>query len=199
MPHGTCWAMATTPSNLGYWILDAYTGAVSAYGDANSYGDRTASNTGGADLWPISIALVPTSDGKGYWILDVGLSGLGSVRAYGDAISYGDQTDVAGITGINGRPVDMAATPDGKGYWIVDSDGGVFAFGDAAFAGSMGGRPMAADVVGMARNATGSGYWLAGADGGVFAFGGAPFLGSMAGRPMAQPVFAIGTPALTVS
>jgi hypothetical protein len=116
--------MATTPSNLGYWILDAYTGAVSAYGDANSYGDRTASNTGGADLWPISIALVPTSDGKGYWILDVGLSGLGSVRAYGDAISYGDQTDVAGITGINGRPVDMAATPDGKGYWIVDSDGG---------------------------------------------------------------------------
>jgi hypothetical protein len=58
---------------------------------------------------------------------------------------------------------------------------------------------MAADVVGMARNATGSGYWLAGADGGVFAFGGAPFLGSMAGRPMAQPVFAIGTPALTVS
>ncbi len=33
----------------------------------------------------------------------------------------------------------MAATPDGKGYWLVASDGGVFAFGDAGFEGSMGG------------------------------------------------------------
>jgi hypothetical protein len=30
----------------------------------------------------------------------------------------------------------MAATPDGKGYWEVASDGGIFAFGDATFAGS---------------------------------------------------------------
>jgi len=34
----------------------------------------------------------------------------------------------------------MAATPSGHGYWIVDSDGGVFAYGDAPFLGSMGGR-----------------------------------------------------------
>ena len=38
----------------------------------------------------------------------------------------------------------MAATPDGKGYWLVASDGGIFAFGDAASSGSMGGPPQPA-------------------------------------------------------
>ena len=30
----------------------------------------------------------------------------------------------------------MAAGPDDDGYWLVASDGGVFAFGSAPFAGS---------------------------------------------------------------
>jgi hypothetical protein len=33
----------------------------------------------------------------------------------------------------------MAATPGGGGYWLVASDGGIFAFGDAPFEGSLGG------------------------------------------------------------
>ena len=33
---------------------------------------------------------------------------------------------------LNKPIVGMAATPDGQGYWLVASDGGVFAFGDAA-------------------------------------------------------------------
>ena len=41
---------------------------------------------------------------------------------------------------LNQPIVGMASTPDGKGYWLVASDGGVFAFGDAPFLGSMGGR-----------------------------------------------------------
>ena len=41
------------------------------------------------------------------------------------------------------------ATSTGKGYWEVASDGGVFAFGDAAFYGSMGGKPLNAPVVGI--------------------------------------------------
>ena len=44
----------------------------------------------------------------------------------------------------------MAATPDGQGYWVVASDGGLFAFGDAGFDGSMGGTPLNEPVVGMA-------------------------------------------------
>jgi hypothetical protein len=56
---------------------------------------------------------------------------------------------------MGGKPLDqpivgMAATPDGGGYWLVASDGGVFAFGDAQFHGSMGGKPLDQPIVGMA-------------------------------------------------
>ena len=41
------------------------------------------------------------------------------------------------------RPVvGMAPTPTGKGYWLVAADGGIFAYGDALFFGSMGGKPL---------------------------------------------------------
>jgi hypothetical protein len=85
----------------------------------------------------------------------------------------------------------MAATPSGRGYWLVASDGGVFAFGDAPFAGSTGGVRLAAPILGIAATPTGAGYWTAAADGGVFSFGDAPFAGSMAGVPLAAPVATI--------
>ena len=44
----------------------------------------------------------------------------------------------------------MTPAPDGGGYWFTASDGGVFSFGDAPFAGSLGGTETT-DVVGMAR------------------------------------------------
>jgi len=72
----------------------------------------------------------------------------------------------------------MTVAPGGGGYWFVASDGGIFAFGDARFYGSMGGRPLNEPVVGMASN-RGDGYWLVAADGGLFSFGTAPFYGSM--------------------
>jgi hypothetical protein len=45
--------------------------------------------------------------------------------------------------------VGIAPTPDGKGYWEVAADGGVFAFGDAKFDGSMGGTTLHAPIVGI--------------------------------------------------
>ena len=87
----------------------------------------------------------------------------------------------------------MAATSDGHGYWLVAADGGVFAFGDARFDGSMGGTHLNAPVVGISATPDGGGYWLAAADGGVFAFGDAPFEGSMAGSPLSGPVVGIAT------
>ena len=45
---------------------------------------------------------------------------------------------------------DRARTPDSGGYWLVASDGGIFAFGDAAFEGSTGGLPLQAPMVGVA-------------------------------------------------
>ncbi len=50
----------------------------------------------------------------------------------------------------------MASTPDGKGYWLVASDGGVFAFGDAQFEGSMGGVALPSPVTGIAATPDGT-------------------------------------------
>jgi len=84
--------------------------------------------------------------------------------------------------------VGMASTPDGRGYWLVASDGGVFAFGDAAFLGSMGATPLVSPVTGMAATHAGSGYWLVAGDGGIFSFGNARFHGSIGGAPLNDPV-----------
>jgi hypothetical protein len=43
----------------------------------------------------------------------------------------------------------MAPTSDGDGYWEVASDGGIFSFGDARFAGSEAGNHLNGPVVGM--------------------------------------------------
>ena len=64
----------------------------------------------------------------------------------------------------------MAPTPDGHGYYLVASDGGIFAFGDAQFQGSMGGQSLNQPVVGMSIDPASGGYWEVAVDGGVFSF-----------------------------
>ena len=81
----------------------------------------------------------------------------------------------------------MAATPDGGGYWLVASDGGVFSFGDARFAGSTGAMTLNKPIVGMAATPDGGGYWLVASDGGVFSFGDARFCGICSGSGDRQP------------
>jgi hypothetical protein len=44
----------------------------------------------------------------------------------------------------------MAATGSGGGYWLVAADGGVFAFGDARFLGSLPAQGGVDTVVGLA-------------------------------------------------
>ena len=51
----------------------------------------------------------------------------------------------------------MASTPDGKGYWLVAADGGTFSLGDAAFYGSMTGKPLHASIVGISPTSNGGG------------------------------------------
>jgi hypothetical protein len=89
---------------------------------------------------------------------------------------------------LNQPIVGMAATGDGRGYWNVASDGGLFAFGDAGFYGSMGGQPLNKPIVGMASTRDGKGYWLVASDGGLFAFGDAQFFGSTGNLTLNKPV-----------
>ena len=89
---------------------------------------------------------------------------------------------------LNEPIVGMAPTANGKGYWNVASDGGLFAFGNAAFHGSMGGQHLNRPIVGMAATRDGKGYWEVASDGGIFAFGDAGFYGSTGGIALNRPV-----------
>jgi hypothetical protein len=91
--------------------------------------------------------------------------------------------------------VGMAATLDGHGYWEVAADGGIFAFGDAGFYGSMGGKHLDKPVVGIATTPSGDGYWEVASDGGIFTFGNASFYGSVGGHALDAPVVGISATA----
>jgi hypothetical protein len=74
---------------------------------------------------------------------------------------------------------------------MAGADGGVFAFGDAPFFGSL---PAAsppvtvqAPIIALAPTPGGRGYWMAGADGGVFAFGDGKYLGSLPALGISLP------------
>ena len=112
--------------------------------------------------------------------------------AGGDVLPFGapDHGSTEG-TILNAPVVDIAASPDGTGYWTVASDGGVFSFGGAFYAGSLGDIPLNQPIVSMAATPSGRGYWLAAADGGVFTFGDAAFLGSRGSSGTSDPIVGI--------
>ncbi|HVA04148.1 MAG TPA: glycoside hydrolase family 43 protein [Acidimicrobiales bacterium] len=93
---------------------------------------------------------------------------------------------IAPVTFARGTPtVEAGQSPEG--YHLFAMDGGVFTFGAARFAGSMGATALRAPVVQGASDPATGGYWEVGADGGIFAFD-APFEGSMGGRTLDAPV-----------
>jgi hypothetical protein len=93
-------------------------------------------------------------------------------------------------------PVDASiglatASPTAGAYLSVAADGGVFGFGSAGFAGSLGGSHLNAPIVGVAAAPSGNGYWLVAADGGVFGFGSAGFAGSLGGSHLNAPIVGV--------
>ncbi len=167
----------------GYWITFD-DGRVKPYG-APLFGDRPTLLPGER----VS-ALSPTPTGAGYWLF----TDRGRVHVYGDAPHWGDLSTIRSEHGVpvadilNGPVVGSSPTPTGAGYWMVASDGGIFAFGDAKFYGSMGGTTLNGPVVGLAPTPSNRGYWLVATDGGIFAFGDAGFYGSMGGSLLNAPI-----------
>ena len=179
------------PSTHGYW-LDGSDGGIFTFGSAQFHG-----STGSLKLQRPVVGIVPTADKGGYW-LD---ASDGGIFAFGDSGFYGSVPGLGLHPAGSGKPnsldapiVGMVPSADGGGYFMVASDGGVFAFGDARFAGScpgIGGCSGAA--VAVMPDASGNGYWLVTQTGHVYTFGDAPYLG--APRPQSVPVTsAVRTP-----
>jgi hypothetical protein len=129
--------------------------------------------------------------------LDTGLVGLrilgtdGSLWGYGTTARWGSTNDIGDVRRNvrRGVPVRTAVgTVTGQGTWVADVNGSVYAFGDAAFYGSMGGTRLNQPIVGMAVTPSGGGYWLVASDGGIFAFGDAGFHGSTGAIRLNQPI-----------
>jgi hypothetical protein len=143
------------------------------------------------------VGITPTTDRGGYWLVgsDGGIFSFGDSRFYGSIPGLGYAP--AGTTGpnhLNAPIVGMVPSSDGGGYFMVASDGGVFAFGDAKFAGScpgIGGCSGAA--VAVMPDASGNGYWMVTATGHVYAFGDAGYYGAPA-SPSAPVTSAHRTP-----
>ena len=184
-------------AGTGYWMAAA-DGGVFNFGSAGFYG-----SIGGTRLNSPVVGLAHTSDQGGYW--EVGADG--GIFNFGDAAylgSMGGKHLDAPVVGMAATPYQSVVPPDqpdpaGKGYWMVASDGGVFAFGDAVFSDSMGGKHLNSPIVGMTATPDGKGYWLVASDGGTFAFGDAVYFGSMGGKPLNSPVVGATSVAVTVA
>ncbi len=172
----------------GYWLVGS-DGGIFTFGTAQFYG-----STGSLVLQRPVVGIAPTSDRAGYWMV----ASDGGVFAYGDAGFVGSLPGLrvhpagSGLpNSLNAPIVGMVPSQDGAGYFMVASDGGVFAFGDARFAGScpgIGGCSGAA--VAVVPDASGNGYWLLTTTGNVYAFGDAPYYGApgSAGWPVTSAV-----------
>ncbi|MHB8220955.1 MAG: right-handed parallel beta-helix repeat-containing protein, partial [Acidimicrobiales bacterium] len=155
VPGGAELYSTPTPGS-GYWEV-ASDGGVFNFGTAGFYGSM-----GGKALNAPVVGITPTLDQGGYWEV----ASDGGVFSFGDATFYGSMGGKAlnaPVVGIAPTPYVASASPGGtpspagKGYWEVSSDGGVFAFGDATFYGSMGGKSLNAPVVGIAATPNGKG------------------------------------------
>ncbi|MGO9456198.1 MAG: hypothetical protein ACLP62_04000, partial [Acidimicrobiales bacterium] len=111
-------------------------GTVYGFGAAQTLGSATGTSS------PVT-AIAGTPDGGGYWIVTKN----GSVRAFGDAKSFGTLPSLGVSPAL--PVIGIVHTADTGGYWLIGADGGIFAFGDAGFVGSLPGVGVhVSDVVG---------------------------------------------------
>ncbi|ACU54658.1 SpoIID/LytB domain protein [Acidimicrobium ferrooxidans DSM 10331] len=180
--------LSPTPDGQGYWLVAA-DGGVFSFGDAGFYGNtytRGFTGLGGAHPLPARVvALVPTPDGKGYWL----------ALANGTVLAFGDATNLGGLPAAPASPiVAMLATPDGQGYWLLAADGTVYGFGDAPSYGSL--TPGTASAIGLVPGPGGQGYSIVLSSGALVGFDGGVSIGATAPAGGAVgAIAAVGTPA----
>jgi hypothetical protein len=158
-----------TPVPHGYWLVGG-DGGIFTFGSAQFFG-----STGNLHLQRPVVGITPAADRGGYWLV----ASDGGIFAFGDSGFYGSIPGLgiapAGSVApshLNAPIVGMVPSTNGAGYFMVAADGGVFAFGDARFAGSCPGiGGCAGSAVAVMPDATGNGYWLVTATGNVYAFG----------------------------
>jgi ribosomal protein L24E len=137
---------------------------------------------------PLCAATMATYSGKTYRAgLDPACIGKPSDLTFAAKTSYNTDADVI-TDGPDAGNFSTAVARPKLGYWLVGRDGGIFAFGDSAFAGSTGNIHLNQPIVGMAANPAGTGYWFVAADGGIFAFGDAGFFGSTGAMKLNKPI-----------
>ena len=160
----------------GYWLVGS-DGGIFTFGSASFHG-----STGSLVLQRPVVGIVPTKDDDGYWLdaSDGGIFSFGDTRFYGSIPGLGLHPAGSGLpNSLNAPIVGMVPSNDDGGYFMVAADGGVFAFGDAHFAGScpsIGGCAGAA--VAVMPDASGNGYWLVTQTGHVYTFGDAAYYGA---------------------
>ena len=167
-----------TADRGGYWLV-ASDGGIFAFGDSGFFGSLpglgyapAGSRSPGPSLAAPIVAMVPSADGGGYFMV----ASDGGVFAFGDARYTGS---CPGIGGCAGAAVAVVPDATGNGYWLVTSTGSVYAFGDAAYLGAP--APLTSPVTAAIRTPDGGGYWILFADGKVSSFGDAVHYGDPLG------------------
>jgi len=205
-PGNGCWStltgvtdivgIAPTKDDMGYWLIGA-DGGVFAFGDAAFLGSVYTFGHGSAQSWwgyPIvGVASSPIGSGNsGYWLVSSNgvVCNFGVDTYAGGSWGYpgnGCWTTISGVTNVVG----MGPTQDGQGYRLAGKDGGMFAFGDAGFYGSVPPVTLPVPIVSTADSLDGNGYWMTGTDGGVVAYGDGYFAGGMATTTLSGPIVGI--------
>jgi hypothetical protein len=148
------------------------------------YASVDGSARAGADYLPVAgrVTFAPGETSKDVVVTVVGDSRHEAEESFSLRLSDAKNLKAA---------VDTVATivdDDKPGYALVASDGGIFAFGGAEFAGSTGNLRLNQPIVGMASTPSGRGYWMVATDGGIFSFGDAKFFGSTGNIRLNRPI-----------
>jgi hypothetical protein len=188
---GGAQSFPVTAAPRGYWLVGS-DGGIFNFGAAGFFG-----STGSLQLQRPVVGIVPTKSRQGYWLdaSDGGIFSFGDAGFFGSIPGLGYHPAGSGLpNSLNAPIVGMVPSSTGQGYFMVASDGGVFAFGDAKFAGSCPGiGGCSGSAVAVMPDHSGNGYWLVTSTGAIYAFGDAPYFGGPPPEPVAV-VDAVPTP-----